>query len=108
MNQHELAETLVSAAEKRADAHGMKFGEGADGDIRRFARTAAERLCSDTAGGPPTDVISTATGAFERLVEEMVSQASQIDGYAAAHPGVIGEQTLARALSKLCPLFPIC
>lgn len=37
----------------------------------------------------------------------MIAAAKEIDGYEEQHPGVIGEQTFARA-QKLCPLWLIC
>jgi len=109
MNRDELAAALFSTAQRRAAAHGMQFGQGADGDIRRFADTGADRILSqnpEATRGHPT--VMAAHVAFETLVDEMIRAANEIEGYHAAYPMTIGEQTLARALSKLCPLFPIC
>ncbi len=106
----DLANALFRAAERAAATHGVRLGHGADGDIRRFAQTAADRLLADGGGRVSlTDrAASDATAAFTRLVEEMVLASSQIPNYRERHPGIIGEETLARALARLCPLYPIC
>ena len=107
MNRDDLTKNLIAAAEQRASTHGMRLGPGADNDIRRFATTGASQMFA--AHTPPEpQKIEEAKAAFERLIDEMVLAASEIPGYRAAQPGIIGEQTLARALSRLCPLFPIC
>jgi len=109
MNRDDLAKALFAIAEQRAKTHGMQLGHGADGDIRRFAETGADRILAqvpDVTALDPTVV--NAQMAFEKLIDEMVRAATEVDGYSAANPNIIGEQTLARALSKLCPLFPIC
>jgi hypothetical protein len=46
-----------------------------------------------------------ALDAYRKLIDRMVVEASQIKNYP---PGGLGERTLYPALSKLCPLFPIC
>ena len=109
MTPDDLANELFSAAEHRASMHGVQLGPGADSDIRQFASTgASQMLAAHPAPGPPMQMIEEAKAAFEKLIDEMVSAASEIPGYHAAYPGIIGEQTLARALARLCPLFPIC
>jgi len=82
---------------------------GADGDIRFFARRGADRILdAHPEAAPGDEVVKDAEAAFEKLIDEMVLAASEIDGYREAHPGTIGEETLRKALSILCPLFPIC
>jgi hypothetical protein len=109
MNPNDLAKELITAAERRASMYGMQLGHGADADIRQFARTGASQMfAAHPTPEPPTQMVEEAKAAFERLIDEMVLAASEIPGYQTAHPGTIGEETLARALSRLCPLFPIC
>lgn len=109
MNSDELAGILWAAAERSTEKHGMQLGPGADADIREFARTGAARILQEHPDATPNDqVTKDAEAAFEKLIDEMVVSASQIAGYRKAHPGIIGEQTLSKALSRLCPLFPIC
>ena len=45
---------------------------------------------------------------FRMLIDLMIEESGTIPGYQSRHPYVIGEQTLSRALSKICPLWPIC
>jgi hypothetical protein len=102
MDAKETARRLFEAAVKRASKQGVRLGQGADAEIQRFARNAAELLFNEP------DRFDEARVSFERLVDAMVVAAQELPGYAKAHPGVIGEETLGRAMSKLCPLFPIC
>lgn len=109
MDRYELALALWSAANRKAHAHGVQFGSGADTDIRRLAEMGADRMINqmgEPSGGDPA--VEDAEAAFEKLVDEMFRAAGEIEGYSTAHPMTIGEQTLAEALSRLCPLFPIC
>ena len=110
MNQENLEKELITAAKLRASMHGMRFGPGADSDIHRFASNGATRLfvAAQPAPEPSKQMIEEAKAAFEMLIDEMVSATSEITNYRAAHPGIIGEQTLRLALDRLCPLFPIC
>ena len=109
MDRDELTAVLLSAAQRRAAAHGVQLGEGADGDIRRLAESGADQILRQlpqaTAGHA---MVKDAESAFEKLIDEMVRATTEIEGYRTAHPRTIGEETLKRALSKLCPLFPIC
>jgi len=110
MNRNHLVSVFVTAAERRAHMHGVRLGPGADGDIRQFARAAAERITDEhrRLQGFNDPVVTAAATAFEQLIDEMVLAATEIPGYQDDHSDVIGEDTLRRALSRLCPLFPIC
>lgn len=109
MDRVELAKLLVNAAENRARMHGVRLGEGADVDIRGFAQAGAQQLIAERPALEKYDpIISSAAAAFERLIDDMMLAALEIPGYRERHPGIIGEDTLRRALSRLCPLFPIC
>lgn len=103
MDRDHLERALWAAAERRAAMHGVRLGQGADNDIRQFARTGADRIV-----GSDGEAVKASEAAFEKLIDEMVSVASEIPGYREAHPDTIGEDTLRWALSRLCPLFPIC
>lgn len=109
MDRDQLAARLWNAAQRRAAKAGVQFGQGADSDIRSYADRGADRILSAYPGAGPNDpVVRDAEIAFERLVDEMVAAASNLPGYRAQNPNIIGEQTLAAALSRLCPVFPIC
>ena len=109
MNQDELATLLFAAAQSRAASRGLRLGDGAHHQIRYFADQGASRILAQSPNADAaTPVVSEAAKAFDRLIDEMASAASTIPGYESLHPNVIGEQTLAAAMSKLCPLFPIC
>ena len=109
MKRDDLEKALWTAAERKAQMHGVRLGQGADADVHQFARTGADRILQAHPEVVPNDrVVKDAEAAFEKLIDEMVSAASEIAGYREAYPDTIGEQTLARALSRLCPLFPIC
>jgi len=109
LNRDELAGVLWAAAERCTKRHGMQLGPGADADIRRFARTGADRILdAHPQAALDDEIIKDAEAAFEKLIDEMVVSASEIAGYRQANPNTIGERTLSRALSRLCPLFPIC
>jgi hypothetical protein len=109
MDRDQLSSLLFQAAESRAKAHGTQLGQGADADIRGFARTGAERILTGLTDPVLSNAaITDAQAAFVTLVDAMVEAASEIPGYRDAHPAMIGEQTLKRALARLCPLFPIC
>jgi hypothetical protein len=111
----EIASRLYAAAEARAKQHGLRFGEGADQDLKSMARTAAETIleaakkkpkehAEDYAGG----AVRVASEAMATFVDEMVIGRLKIAGYMDSHPDTIGEETLAWAKSVLCPIWPIC
>ena len=109
MDRDQLSAQLWDAAQRRAARAAVRFGEGADSDIRAFAQRGAELILRKHPNVSVSDaVVRDAETAFERLVDEMVAAASNIPGYRAKYPDVIGERTLSEALSRLCPVFPIC
>jgi len=111
VDRDDIAEAFFDTAVRRANEHGMRLGQGADYDIRRLAMEAAVRirLHADTGAAEQlAQELESGFVAFQRLIDEMVSAASNILDYRQTHPGVIGEETLNLALLRLCPLFPIC
>lgn len=111
MDQNELSGRLFAAAVGRAASRGLRLGPGADSDIRGFAASGATLVMARVAAeGEPRApaLIAEAHSAFETLVDTMAAAAAEIPNYQEFQRGVIGEQTLAIALSRLCPLFPIC
>jgi hypothetical protein len=105
MDQASLEQQLFKAAFDWAKADGYHFGPGADQLIRQMAQTAATAILA--AGNAP-GMINSAKVAFERLVDEMIAASREIPNYAVQHPHAIGEETYFKALSRLCPLWPIC
>jgi hypothetical protein len=99
MTEDIIIEKLNSAIERRLKHHSVELGDGADTDIKTLVAEAAKALIQDTSRIPEGEI------SFERLIDEMVVSSRQLPGYP---PGIIGEQTLAKALGRLCPLFPIC
>ena len=105
----DLADVLFRTAVYEASRRGYRFGDGAESGIRMMADRGARRLLELSPDLETVDAhLLDAAKAFERLIVEMAAAARSIPGYAQAHPGVIGEQTLTLALSRLCPLSPIC
>jgi hypothetical protein len=104
MDQAAIAIALFEAAEKYAKGRGVRFGQGTDADFRRYADSAATEI-SAFATDQQTARINAAKLSFERLIDEMIFQAKGIPGYPS---DVIGERTLEKALSVLCPLWPFC
>lgn len=102
-----IAARLYEAAEGRAKMRGYRFGDGSESDMKSLAGRAAQTL-NESSEAPSNAVLRAAEVAFERLVDGMIEASEQISGYRKAHPGVIGERTLARAMKQLCPLWPIC
>lgn len=103
MDTQTLANELLSEAENRAQSQGVRFGEGAEDFMRAHALNAATEIIQS-----PRHDKEEAVFAFHKLVDEMIKQSDEIPGYKATRPGIIGEQTLDRALSRLCPLWPFC
>ena len=104
MDEAELGKRLFGAAERAAKQRGVRFGQGADGDIRFIADQAAREIAQLPAP-EQKDKAAQAEHALERLVDAMVEATDEIPGY---QKGIIGEKTLERAKIKLCPLWPIC
>ena len=84
----------------------MRLGDGAHQSFEQYAREAARELVRDP--GLSEGKVRAMVAVFERLIDEMIGSSKAIRGYSKRHPGVIGEDTLARALRKLCPIFPFC
>jgi hypothetical protein len=105
-----IAARLYAAAETRASANGVRFGEGANHQLRYFSEQAADRILRRAAGeeAQRESFIAEGVAAFEAVVDRMVVARKGIAGYEQRNPGVIGEETLSRALRDLCPLWPIC
>lgn len=99
MTEDIIIEKLNSAIQQRAKHYNVNLGAGADIDIKALVSKAAKALVQDQARIPEAEK------AFQRLIDEMVASSKQIANYP---PGVIGEETLAKALAGLCPIFPIC
>lgn len=107
MDKDGLSSKLFNLAKDHAATRNKRFGGGAHDQIHYMAQRAADEIMAKPDAERP-DAMRAADQAFERLVDEMISQADQIPQYTTKNPGVIGEETLTRALSILCPLFPIC
>ena len=106
MDEQTLATRILTDAERHAEERGMRLGDGAHGFFEQHARNAARELVSDPQLSEGK--VRAMVAVFERLIDEMIGSSQTIKGYAAGHPGVIGEDTLADALRKLCPIFPFC
>jgi hypothetical protein len=111
----ELVDQFFNAAETRARQHGLRFGTGADSDLRAMAAKAANTILT-AARTKPSDLAyqyvkgaaRVATEAMVTFVDEMTSARFRIAGYAEANQNVIGEQTFHAAKNVLCPIWPIC
>jgi hypothetical protein len=104
MDQEELAAAILKHADAYAADRGRRFGDDAYHDIQRFARRAATDIAQLPVAVQPGQ-LKLVNLSFERLIDEMIGAAQDIKGYDSTR---IGEQTLGRALAKLCPLYPFC
>jgi hypothetical protein len=104
------AQQLFAAAEAVAKSRGFRFGDGAEGDILNYAQVAYEKIYERAllTNASERELMREGEHAFEQLVDAMIDGANKIEGYRAKRGDVIGEQTLAWAISQLCPLWPIC
>jgi hypothetical protein len=106
-----LAELLYSTATATAKAAGFMLGSGADSQIRYVAETGAADILATTDAGADRDaLIAEASSNFAKIVKTMIAEREQAyagdaERLAAA---IIGEDTLARAKARLCPIFPFC
>ena len=92
-----------------AQIRGFQFATSADADIRKMAEVAADTILSDAIGRPNlAGFVKVGEQSFERLVEEMIGSAHAITGVSPLQQGTIGERTLADAMLRMCPLWPIC
>jgi hypothetical protein len=98
---------LFSWVQLYAASHGYRLGSGAYEEFKRFSATAAD----DIEGSAPDDRIARLREAGRNLaglIDRMIIEASAIPDYETRNPGVIGEETLLRALRRLCPIWPVC
>lgn len=109
-DRDEIALRLFGAAHARADTAGVHFGDGADAVIRDMSAKAATEILRQAAatGVAPDALVRNGEVVFASLVDEMIAARQRIPGYVAARADAIGEQTLAEALQRLCPIWPIC
>jgi hypothetical protein len=99
-------ETLLwTSAEGSAKQRGVRFGDGADGDVRGIASRAALEIAA-LSQSDQQKKIEQARQALDTLVTAMIEASKSIPNY--RQDGVIGERTFQAAMSKLCPLWPIC
>jgi hypothetical protein len=106
MDRNDLAERIFQEAESYANHRQMRFGPGAREFFDQHAQNAANEMRQQPSISEGH--VRAMIAVFERLVDEMISASKEIPGYASANPGTIGEDTLAAALRKLCPIFPFC
>lgn len=110
MDKQDIAARLFHAAEERARKSTLRLGNGAQISIRGMAEQAAEKilLASGTTGVPPDAQVKAAEIIFAQLVARMIAERRRIKDYRIRNPESVGEETLARALAALCPIWPLC
>jgi hypothetical protein len=102
---------LVSYAEWYVSKQGYRFGPGAERDINKMLGRSARRLRSEVRNLEDEQaevVLRRAEASIRRLINRMLREREAIPGYASAHRGTVGEETLHLALKGICPLWPIC
>ncbi|MEM0947350.1 MAG: hypothetical protein AAGK37_08090 [Pseudomonadota bacterium] len=112
MERQVIEQRLTSYAHWYAASQGFVFGPGAKYDIEQMATDAVGNMFGQDM---PTDLqprhqamIAQAEASLAMMVSTMIQGSEEISGYAARNPDTIGEETLAWARDRLCPLFPIC
>ena len=104
-----FADALYQAAQSLADTYGRTFNPDAGDALRGIAQNAAAETFSPHRAGEAALSLderkAIALEAMQALVKAMNSHAHAIANYA---PDRLGEQTLAGAMSGLCPCWPIC
>lgn len=101
------SDLILDAAKAYASGRGYSFGSGADGYLQQHAINAGaeiDQLPTNAQGAK----LNEAKDNFAKLIDEMVVAAKTIPGYQNTHPDSIGEDTLAKALGILCPIWPFC
>ena len=111
-SREETAALLYAAAEQVAQLEGMRFGEGADEDLRRIAMELVAKIDARADGGINSpdgqELVHKSEQAFAQLAREMVNAREHVYDQARLAMNIVGEQTLDWARRKICPLFPIC
>lgn len=111
MDERQLADLILAAAEAHAARRGFRLGEGAEHFFRGASETAARDILSgDRDDAAVADGKAQSAANFAALIDAMIdARAEAYAGDAERLAGnVIGEATLGRALAKLCPLWPFC
>lgn len=101
----DMGQELYKIALNYAQSRGYHFGAGADVFIKDHAMKAGLEIEQQEFSKA---LVSKAERAFVKLIDEMIDATREIPNYAVEHPNAIGEQTLGRALNRLCPLWPFC
>jgi len=110
LSQDKIANRLYKATEAKALRMNFKLGQGADGDLRSKAKHAASEILKFQAltNVNLEGLVRNNEIVFAEIAEQMIQAAYRIPGYAEAHPGIIGEDTLRDVLLRFCPLWPVC
>ena len=104
------ADELFAYAHNYAASRGYRFGSGADVMLR-------ERLANLSPVELDAARLDEAKRNIERFVDAMIAASNEIPNYSDRSPaitgetrssGIIGEQTFAIALRRMCPIWPIC
>ncbi|WP_144183934.1 hypothetical protein [Elioraea rosea] len=105
-----VAARLWHFAAHHAASRGYVFGDGVEQMLPMQAKQMA-RLVLDRAQAervPEEGMIRLAEGNLATFIDAMIEAAHQERGYLESRGPVIGEVTWGAAISRLCPLFPIC
>jgi hypothetical protein len=106
-----LKNRLVSYSQWYVAKNGYAFGPGAGQSIEMLLENGAKQIQKDSKGLSDTEsekLVLNAEASIRRLVKRMIKERDILPGYAKRNLQVVGEQTLAEALKRLCPLWPIC
>jgi hypothetical protein len=107
-----IKKRLMSYAIIYADRQGFRFGDGAEKMLTKLATDAATTCIQKAQEEKKSQKVEVYTrqaeAALSSWVDHMISASREIQGYSEIHPGIIGEETFARAKKLLCPCFPIC
>ncbi|NJB84440.1 hypothetical protein GGR26_000185 [Lewinella marina] len=109
-SEENIAEYLKQYAWVYAFSQGYRFGSGSEGEIQYMAGQAAAAILNppaDYGGASPAQLTRIAEKQLGIFIDNMIIARGEVylDG---GHGGVIGEDTLAWAKARLCPMWPIC
>jgi hypothetical protein len=111
MDENSIGDYLFSQARTVARQQGYHFRPDSENLVREVCETAARNIvrmnrADETISEPALRNMGRLV--ILDLVDEMIEESRRIPGFRERYPGQLGEPTFHGAMSRLCPLWPIC